>query len=151
MSIVVAYYHAVISTRYRRMTIDERYKGELYAYLSGILKNRSCTPLVINGVGDHIHLLFGLNPQVALSDLMRDLKRGSSLWLKREKSKFPLFEGWGKEYAAFGVNYARKHQVADYILNQEAHHHAETFDHELQRFVLAHELPYRAYQPADDD
>ncbi|MBR6284477.1 MAG: transposase [Muribaculaceae bacterium] len=67
MSIVVAYYHAVISTRYRRMTIDERYKGELYAYLSCILKNRSCTPVVINGVGDHIHLLFGQNLQVALS------------------------------------------------------------------------------------
>ncbi len=151
MSTVLAYYHAVISTRYRQITIDERNKQELYAYIAGIMKKMSCQPIIINGIGNHIHLLFNLHQSTRLSDLMKEIKRSSSLWMKSVPEKFPRFQGWGKEYAAFAVSFSRKQQVIAYIKDQEAHHHRETFDQELQRFVLAHEMPFRPYQTTDDD
>jgi len=151
MSYVLAYYHAVISIRYRHITIDERYKHELYSYIAGVMKQRLCKPIIINGIGNHIHLFFNLHPTTNLSDLMKEVKRGTSVWMKSNKDKFPLFEGWGKEYAAFSVSFARQQQVIDYIADQEAHHHRETFDQELNRFVIAHHFQGHPYKPSDDD
>ena len=151
MSIVVAYYHVVIGTKYRHITISEKHKQDLYSYIGGILRKRSCNLLAINGIGNHIHLLLNLHQSVALADLIKEVKRGSSLWIKENKDRFPLFEGWGKEYAAFVVSYARKQAVIDYIARQEIHHNSEVFDQELQRFITAHDIVYRTYSPSDDD
>lgn len=57
-------------------------KAELYNYIFGILKNNNCFVHRINGMSDHVHILFDLNPSIALADIVKAIKRCSTLWLK---------------------------------------------------------------------
>jgi len=117
------------------MTITEDYKRELYAYLHGILKNQKCKLLRMNGTPNHIHMLVDVNPALSLSQLMQQVKRSSSFWLKQQKDKFPDFDGWEHEYAAFSVAWENREAVINYIRGQEAHHHTVTFDDEYKELL----------------
>lgn len=122
MSRVEAFYHIVITTKNRQMTITEEHKRELYGYMWGILKRKRCVLLRINGIANHIHILTSLNPNIALSELMRDLKRSSSEWLKHNPI-FPYWGGWESEYAAFTCSKESLSPVIEYIKSQEIHHY----------------------------
>ena len=62
-----------------------------------------------------VHMLIELSPTIALSDLVRDIKQGSSKWAKQQVY-FPQFSGWGKEYGAFSVGQREKDVVVKYII-----------------------------------
>ena len=104
MSRVVALYHIVINTKHRRPTINEANKRTLYSYIYSIIKKRGCFLYRMNGIANHIHILLDLHPSVSLSNLMLEIKRDSSIWMK-QSGFFPEFDGWGKEYAAFTCAY----------------------------------------------
>lgn len=82
MSKTNSYFHIVINTYCRKMTITEERKKELYAYILGILNNKKCKLIRINGIGNHVHILLNLNPTIALSDIVKTIKQSSSLWMK---------------------------------------------------------------------
>ena len=50
-------------------------------YITGIFTNKKQKLIAIGGVEDHIHILFGVKPDLAVSNIVRDVK-GSS----REKA-----------------------------------------------------------------
>ena len=131
MSVVKALFHIVISTKHREKTIEEANKRELYAYILGIVKNKGCHLIRINGIANHIHLLVDLAPEIGLSQFIRDLKRSTSFWLKSKPELFPKFEGWGREYYAFSCSESHRDAVVQYIMNQETHHKVVTFDDEM--------------------
>lgn len=83
MSKTNSYHHIVISTYCRKKTITELHKKDLYAYILGILNNKKCKLIRINGTGNHIHILLNLNPTIALSDIVKTVKQSTSLWLKK--------------------------------------------------------------------
>jgi len=62
---------AVFTVQDRNSVILKHWKDELYKYISGIIQNNNHKLLAINGMPDHIHILFGLRPSQSLSDLMR--------------------------------------------------------------------------------
>jgi REP element-mobilizing transposase RayT len=130
MSKTSCLYHIVICTRNRKPTITESYKRELYAYIFGIIKAKNCKLIRINGIANHIHILVDLNPTIALSVFVQELKRSSSAWLQASPL-FPLFEAWGHEYCAFSKSTADKTSVVEYIKNQEVHHKVKTFEDEM--------------------
>lgn len=139
MSYVIQLIHIVINTKDRKMTIPPEHKQDLYRYIWGVIKNHSCRLYRINGIGNHLHMLVGLHQSICIMDLVRDIKRSSSLWAK-EHEKFPLFEGWQKEYAAFSVSWKDKDNLISYIQNQEVHHNVTTFDEEHQQLLSEHEI-----------
>ncbi len=131
MSKVLNPIHLVLNTYYRRLTIDNNNREALYRFIWSFLKARNCYLYRIGGIQNHIHLLFNLNPTIALSDIVRDMKRESSLWVKRS-GLFPYFEKWGKEYYAFGVGKNAIPTIIEYIKNQQEHHRKRTFEEEMQ-------------------
>lgn len=80
---------------------------------------------------DHVHLLIDLNPTIALSDLIRNLKATTSQWMTKS-GLFPLFEGWGKGYYAASLSFEHKQSVIDYIINQEQHHKTRSYEEEMK-------------------
>ena len=62
-------YHVVFSTENRLFNIKQDNVGELYSYITGILKNKNSHLYRINGVENHIHLLTDMHPSVALQIL----------------------------------------------------------------------------------
>ena len=139
MSYVIQLVHIVINTKNRKMTITPEHKQDLYRYIWGIIKNRDCRLYRINGIGNHLHMLVGLHQSISVMEIVRDIKRSSSLWAK-DNSKFPSFEGWQKEYAAFSVSWKDKDSVISYIRNQEEHHNTATFDEEHRQLLSEHEI-----------
>ena len=141
MSTVNALYHVVISTKNRKMTITENHKRELYKYIYSIIEANNCQLLRMNGIADHIHFLIQLHPSVALSNLIRDIKRASSMWLK-ENPAFPKFNGWAKEYAAFTCANKDKEVIINYIKGQEEHHKGLSFLDEIKAVAIKNGCVY---------
>ena len=79
-------------------------------------------------------MLIELLPTMALSDLVRDIKQGSSKWAKQQVY-FPQFSGWGKEYGAFSVGQREKDVVIKYIINQREHHKSRIFEDEYRAII----------------
>ena len=131
MSRVNAIFHIVINTRYRKMTIANEHREDLYRYIWKVLKNKKCVLYRINGTPNHIHLLIDLAKDLSLSELMRELKQSSS-WFAKRIGLFPEFDGWGKEYAAFSCSHSHKDAVIDYIKSQQEHHSVVSFEEEIK-------------------
>ena len=139
MSYTIQLLHIIINTKDRKKTIPIKAKDNLYRYIRAIINDKNCELHRINGVENHIHILVGLHPSIALMELVRDIKRGTSLWLK-QSADYPHFDGWSKEYAAFSVSWSNKDKVTEYIQNQEEHHKRLTFAEEWNRFLQACEM-----------
>ena len=138
-------YHIVFRTKDSRPIIEEAHKDELFRYIWGIIHNNHCTLYRINGVEDHIHILSDLHPSVCLADYMKDIKAGSSLWIKKNVI-FPRFSGWGEGYGAFTVGYREKDMIINYIKKQQEHHKKVSFLEEyrslLEEFGIVYNIQY---------
>ena len=134
MSAVSSMFHVVINTHRRQMTIPDETSEHLYRYIWSIIKSRGCKLYRINGTSNHIHMLIELSQTIALSDLVRDIKQGSSKWAKQQVY-FPHFSGWGKEYGAFSCSQRDKEAIVKYIINQREHHQSKSFDDEYRSII----------------
>jgi len=113
----------------------------LHKYITGIVQNREQKLLSIFCMPDHVHLLVGMNPNITISDLTRDIKAGSSKFINDNrwlKGKFNWQEGFG----AFSYSRSQVDDVIKYILNQEEHHKKKTFRQEYIEFLKKFEIAY---------
>jgi REP element-mobilizing transposase RayT len=125
-------YHSVFRTKRSEKCITSENAPLLYGYIWGIIKNKKCTLFRINGMQDHIHILSDLHPSVALADYIKDIKVGSSKWMKTS-GYFPNFRGWAVKYCALTYSYKEKEIIIHYIKNQQEHHKKESFVDEIKR------------------
>jgi putative transposase len=135
------YIHVVFAVQARESLIKAEWKEELFKYITGILNNQKTKLIAIGGVEDHIHILFGMNPTIALSDVVREVKASSSKFINEEKfvrGKFYWQEGFG----AFSYSRSQIDAVAKYILNQEQHHSSKSFKDEYVALLNRFEVEY---------
>ena len=126
-SLVEIYVHIVFSTKHRQPFLrDAEFRANTHAYLAGILRNSHCPVLVVGGVEDHVHLLCRLGKQTTISDLLRELKRDSSKWVKGQQPQLGDFY-WQDGYGAFSISPGHVPELSAYIAHQEEHHRQETF------------------------
>jgi putative transposase len=135
------YIHIVFAVQGRQSLIPANQKEELFKYITGIVKNRNQKLIAINGMRDHVHVFVGMKPNIALSDLVRDIKAGSSGFINEKKwlrGKFHWQEGFG----AFSYSYTDIDRVARYIQNQEEHHRTKTFHEEYLSVLNEYAVQY---------
>lgn len=123
------------------MTIPLKYKEDLYRFLWSEIKEKNCKLLRIGGIQNHVHILVDLNPSVALTNLVRDLKSRSSGWMRKD-ARFVNFRGWAAEYFAVTVSPEQKDVVIQYIKNQEVHHGVCSTDEEFAVLYRSASLEY---------
>jgi REP element-mobilizing transposase RayT len=121
------HYHIIFSTKGRARTIAEVWRTELHAYIGGIIGDIGAIPSAVGGPGDHVHVLLGLKATHILADAVRQMKRGSSVWIHQHGVR--KFE-WQEGYAAFTVSPSQLKNVERYIVNQLEHHRKKTFEEE---------------------
>lgn len=97
--------------------------------------------LAANGTANHIHLLVSQSKNVALSDLLRELKKASSLWIKTKNADFQSFQ-WQAGFGAFSVGQSQIETVKNYIARQKEHHRAELFEDEYRKFLQKYEIDF---------
>lgn len=135
------YIQIVFAVKGRENLIGKNWKDELHKYISGIITNKGHKSIIVNGVSDHIHIFVGLIPSMAISDLVRDIKNNSSNFINDKKFIKGKFS-WQEEYGAFSYAHSQIEQVYKYILNQEKHHHKNTFKEEYMDFLQKFEIEY---------
>ena len=133
--------HAVFAVKYRQTLIDKSWKTELYKYITGILQSYDHKMLVINGVEDHVHMLFGFRPKQSLSDLMYNIKAFSSGWIDK-KGFLPRKFNWQEGYGAFSYAKSDLKNVIRYIERQEEHHREVKLQKEFIRLLEEHGVDY---------
>jgi putative transposase len=124
--------HVVFSTKERLPLISDDYRPRLHAYMGGIVRELGVTALIIGGTADHIHLLLGLPPDIALSEVMRVVKTNSSRWMLDSGS---VDFSWQRGFGAFSVSAASISSVTHYIANQEQHHQQKSYRDEFVEFL----------------
>jgi len=134
-------YHVVFSTRYRRNIITPDFQKDLYQYMGGIIRAHKGVLLEIGGMPDHVHLLAGFSPTIAVSDMIRLIKTNASKWANERPDRIDRFE-WQTGYAAFTVSQSQEPVVRRYIQNQEQHHRTRTFRDELLTLLKKHNLEF---------
>jgi putative transposase len=132
---------AVFTVQNRDCIIQCHWQDELYKYITGIVQNNKHKLLAINGMPDHVHILFGFRPSQSLSDLMQDIKGSSSKWINEKrfiKEKF----SWQEGYGAFSCSKSNLPNVIQYIKNQEEHHKKRSFTEEYEELLKEFEIDY---------
>jgi REP element-mobilizing transposase RayT len=135
------YIHYVFAVQNRIGLIQDRWRDELYKYMTGTITNKGHKLLAIGGMPDHVHLLVSMSPKQSPSDLMADVKRSSSLWIN-EKRLVPGKFSWQEGFGAFSYGKSQIPDIANYIETQEKHHKKRTFMEEYLEFLKLFEIEY---------
>jgi len=123
------HYHIVFGTKNRAPLIDAEWRPRLHGYLGGIIRGLGGFPEGIGGIEDHVHLLVALKGTHSLAEVMRELKKASSVWIHDTLGEKQF--AWQEGYAAFTLSASSLDAVRRYIANQEQHHRAKSFREEL--------------------
>ena len=135
------YTHIVFHTKYNQDVIKADIEKELFAYFGGILKENKSVPIAINGIENHVHILCIMSKNIALADLLEELKRNSSRWIKTKGIEYSDF-AWQGGYGGFSVSQSKVEVVKRYIENQKNHHKTETVKEEYLRFLKEYGIDY---------
>ncbi len=131
----------VFAVQNRESLIRNAFKDELYKYITGIIQSNEHKVLQINGMPDHIHILFGMRPSQSLSDLMKQVKQDSSKWINNKGFVNGKFS-WQAGYGAFSYAKTQLPGVIRYIQNQEEHHKSLTFQEEYINLLEAFNVKF---------
>ena len=128
------YIQVVFAVEWRQCLIGAEHKEDLHKYIAGIIRNDGQKLIQVNSMPDHMHILIGMKPDIALSDLVKDIKAGSSKFINEEgwvRGRFNWQEGFG----AFSYSHSQLDSVARYIRNQDQHHSRRSFKSEYMEFL----------------
>ncbi|MBN2041123.1 MAG: IS200/IS605 family transposase [Spirochaetes bacterium] len=131
--------HLVFSTKGRRPLIAENIQNQIYKFMAGELNENGCSVKIINGMPDHVHILFTQNPSMSIAQIVKNLKGVSSHRINQNNFT-PLKFTWQTGYAAFSVSESQLKRVYRYILNQKKHHIKRTFENEFNGILKINNL-----------
>jgi putative transposase len=121
--------HVVFACKERSPLIKPSVEKQLYEHMREQLVELGCPVRIINGMPDHVHLLFLQNPKMAVTDILKQVKGNTSHWVNSQNIIAEKF-AWQQGYSAF----------FQYIRNQKEHHAKKTFAQEYAEFIAAHGL-----------
>jgi REP-associated tyrosine transposase len=131
--------HSIWATKERQPLISNNAEKKIYDLLRQELIEMGCPVRIINGMSDHVHLLFLLNPQKSMAEVIKQVK-GSSSHSINEQNLIPGKFLWQTGYAAYSVSESQLEKVFQYIRNQKSHHKKQTFLKEYEEFITLHHI-----------
>jgi REP element-mobilizing transposase RayT len=140
-SYVQFYTHIVFHTKNNVKFIREEIEDELYSYMGGILRNYRSIPIQIGGTSNHVHVLCTLPKTMTPADLVEEVKKSSSKWIKTKGPEYTSFY-WQDGYGGFSVSSSLVDIVKNYIKNQKKHHEKVTFIDEYKQLLEEYGIPY---------
>jgi REP element-mobilizing transposase RayT len=139
------YIHIIFAVEGRQNIIPPKHNEELQKYTTGIVTGQGHKLIAINNMPDHMHILVGLRPDAALSDLVRDVKAGSSKFINEKRWIVGRFS-WQEGFGAFSYSRSQLDTVIRYIQDQQRHHAKKMFREEylelLEKFGVQYDPRY---------
>ena len=135
------YIQVVFAVKGRDCLIRPERKEEIHKYITGIVTRHGQKLIAVHAMRDHVHILLGLKPAMALSDLVREIKTGSTNHINENHWVAGRFS-WQEGFGAFSYSQSQLPEVIRYIANQEAHHAQGDFQTEYRQFLERYKVPY---------
>ncbi len=135
--------HIIFHTQYDRILLKAEHLPRLHNFISGTIKSLGGVPFKVGGIEDHVHIATTLPKSMSVPDYVKEIKRTSSIWLKKQDAGYERFS-WQDGYAAFSVSPSVLPKVMEYIENQREHHSKRSFREELESFLNAYGVEYDA-------
>ena len=134
--------HVMFHKKTTAPPINPETMGKLCPYMAGVLKKLDCSPIIINGVDDHLHMYFVLGASKSIAEVVRELKKSSTPFIRNSGEFYGMFE-WQKGYAAYSVSPGQHDTLVNYIRRQQDHHadKQKTFDYEYRFFMKKYGFP----------
>ena len=136
------YIQTVFAVSGRLSLITQDFREELHKYITGIVRKKDQKLISINGMSDHIHILIGLRPAMALAELVRDIKSDSTEWVNKKRLARGKF-AWQEGYGAFSYGHSQLDMIIRYIQNQEKHHRRRSFKDEYLTLIHKFEIEFK--------
>ena len=134
------YVHIVFAVARRETLIADGWMPALYAYLTGICRNRQHFVHAIGGISDHVHLLVGMHPSESIATLVKELKGQSTRWVNGNHMHGEF--SWQAGYGAFTYSRSQLPAIKAYIGNQREHHRHVSFQEELADIMRKFKIDY---------
>jgi putative transposase len=136
------YIQVVFAVKFRESMLHPSWDEELYKYITGTVQAKEQKMLAINGVKDHIHFLIGMKPTCTLSDLVREVKKASTVFINERNFLSKPFK-WQEGFGAFSYSHSSLSNVINYIHNQKEHHRQQSFKEEYVELLQKFEVDYK--------
>jgi len=134
--------HAVFHLKNNDCLIKPDDELKLYSYINGVIILNGCSPIIINGIENHIHVLCILSKNISTANLLEDIIDHSSRWIKSLGNHYHDFD-WQGDYSCYSVSKSRVNNVRKYIEDQKELHKTQTFEEEYRQFLNENEIDYK--------
>src|SRR3989454_863426 len=124
--------HIIFSTKKREPWLDSTIRPRIHAYLATICRDLGGEALHVSGVADHVHIVTTLPRTLSQAELIEQIKKPSSKWIKTLEARYGDFF-WQRGYAAFSVSPSQLDAVLHYVQTQEEHHRTRTLSRGISR------------------
>ena len=131
--------HSIWATKERNPLINQSIEKKVHQFISEQLREHGCPVRIINGMPDHIHCLYLLNPQKSITEVIKQIKGSSSHFINQNNLTLEKFS-WQTGYASYSVSESVIEKVYQYIKNQKQHHQKKSFQQEYDDFLKLYGL-----------
>ena len=129
--------HIIFSTKDREPWLDREVQPRMHAYLATICRDLGADLACVGGVADHVHIVTTLPRTVSQAELIEQIKKTSSKWIKVLDTRYRGFF-WQRGYGAFSVSQSQLDAVLQYLASQNEHHRTRSFKEEYRDFLRKH-------------
>ena len=141
-TLIEVYLHIVFSTKHRANIIHPEIEADLHRYIAA--SSRTSIPGASPSTAPRTTFtLVSLGKTMAISSLVREVKKGSTSWLKRQEAVSRDFS-WQDGYGGFSVGRSELPAVRRYIAAQKEHHRRVSYDEEFVSLLDEHGIAYDA-------
>jgi REP-associated tyrosine transposase len=133
--------HIIFSTKNREPWLDSGVRSRMHAYLATICRDVDADFVRVGGIADHVHIVTTLPRTVSQAQLIEQIKKTSSKWIKGFNARYHGFF-WQRGYGAFSVSPSQLDAVLEYINKQQEHHRTRTFQEEYRELLHKHGVDF---------
>jgi putative transposase len=133
--------HIIFSTKDREPWPDSDVRTRMHAYLATICRDLGAEIVHVGGVSDHVHIVTTLPRTLSQAQLIEQVKKTSSKWIKAVDARYRGFS-WQRGYGAFSVSPSQLESVRRYIHGQQEHHRTRTFQEEYRELLRKHRVDF---------
>lgn len=133
--------HIIFSTKNREPWLDTNVRPRMHAYLATMCRDLAIEFVHVGGVADHVHIVTTLPRTVSQAQLIEEIKKTSSKWIKTVDTRYRAF-AWQRGYGAFSVNPNQIESLLKYVNSQQEHHRTRTFQEEYRELLRKHGIDF---------
>ena len=133
--------HIIFSTKDREPWLGLDVRPRMHAYLATVCRDLGAEVVRVGGVADHVHIVTMLPRTVSQAQLIEQIKKVSSKWIKTLDARYRSFF-WQRGYGAFSVSPSQLEAVLEYVDTQQEHHRTRTFQEEYRELLRRHGVDF---------